>query len=124
MVRARFSRPISKIQLKARKPIKTVAALVQVLRADLRAFEDLWDESLDYIEGDRILAHDQCYFFVVSLLGRIVYVDEILIDSRQHSSNTYGVRLKQTKLSRFLRRFLHYGDQDYWAADDAGVGRQ
>jgi hypothetical protein len=36
------------------------------------------------------MAHDQWVFFIASVFGRIVYIDNALASYRQHGSNLYG----------------------------------
>lgn len=98
------------------RPFKAVNGLLQTFRADLRRFDPLWDQSIDQNEGNVILAHDQWYFLLAQLLGKVAFVDQPLLDYRQHGSNTYGVKVRETWLSRLALRFLHFGDQDAWAA--------
>ena len=65
----------------------------QVVRADLRAFDAVWPRSVDYVGvGSERLAHDQWYFFLASVLGRIVYHAAPLADYRLHASNTVGIQ--------------------------------
>jgi glycosyltransferase involved in cell wall biosynthesis len=73
----------------------------QVFRRSLLQFDELWAKSLDQnCEGER-LAHDQWYFFLASVVGRIVYLPDALADYRQHEANTYGWR---GRLSALLSR--------------------
>jgi hypothetical protein len=101
------------------RPFRQCNGLLQVFRADLRRYDELWDQSIDHLEGNVILAHDQWYFFLATALGKVEFVDEPLLDYLQHGSNTYGVKVKETALTRLLLRFAHYGDQDEWAARSA-----
>jgi len=100
-------------------PFKSSNGLLQVFRADLRRYDHLWDTSVDQHEGNVILAHDQWYFFLALLLGRVEFVDQFLLDYRQHGDNTYGVKIKETLPGRLLKRLIHYGDADEWAARGA-----
>ncbi|WP_114227008.1 MULTISPECIES: glycosyltransferase [Sphingomonas] len=97
-------------------PFKAVNGLLQIFRADLRRFDRLWDDSIDQNEGNVILAHDQWYFFLALLLGRVVFVDAELLDYRQHANNTYGVKVDRPLIVRMAERLKHYGDQDRWMA--------
>lgn len=73
----------------------------QVFRRSLLQFDGLWPKSADQNCDGEPLAHDQWYFFLASVIGRIVYVPDALADYRQHEANTYGWRgLFATLLSR------------------------
>lgn len=100
-------------------PFKAVNGLLQVFRAELRRFDGLWDDSIDQNEGNVILAHDQWYFFLALLLGRVEFVADELLDYRQHANNTYGVKVNQSYLGRVAERLRHYGNQDRWMAASA-----
>mgnify|MGYP000167304291 FL=1 len=91
---------------------KGVNGLIQLFRADLRKYDHLWDQSVDHFWGWEILAHDQWYFFVALLLGKVEFVDQPLLGYRQHGSNTYGVRSSETWLHRLSQRFAHFAEQD------------
>jgi glycosyltransferase involved in cell wall biosynthesis len=97
-------------------PFKTVNGLLQVFHAHLRRYDHLWDSSFDEVVGKSILAHDQWYLFLALMLGKVVFVDEELLDYRQHASNTFGVKVTQTLAERIANKLSHYGDQDRWAA--------
>lgn len=89
--------------------------LVQAFRSRLRRFDHLWDSSWNHIpEPMDILAHDQWYFFLAQVLGRVAFVDEELVGYRQHGSNTVGASWKLPSVGASLAsRFEHYGRQDY-----------
>jgi glycosyltransferase involved in cell wall biosynthesis len=100
-------------------PFKYSNGLLQVFRRELLKYDHLWDMSLDHHEENVILAHDQWYFFLACLLGRVEFIDLPLLKYRQHQSNTYGVRVTESRLDRFLMKFVHFGDQDAWSARSA-----
>jgi glycosyltransferase involved in cell wall biosynthesis len=60
----------------------------QVFRRSLLRLSDQWPRSQDGY--GQLLAHDQWFFFLASVFGKIAYVDERLADYVQHGSNTYG----------------------------------
>jgi len=64
----------------------------QVFRSDLLWFRYLWDRSMDWNFPNERLAHDQWVFFLSSVFGKIAYVDQELVDYRQHDHNLYGAR--------------------------------
>ncbi len=88
--------------------------LVQIFRSGLREFDDLWDESLSHItEPQDILTHDQWYFFLAEALGRVEFLDEALVEYRQHGSNQVSAsQMRPAVATRLLSRLEHYGDQD------------
>ena len=92
--------------------------LVQAFRSSLRRFDHLWDQSWNHIpEPMDILAHDQWYFFLAQVLGRVSFVDQNLVLYRQHGGNTVGAAWKRASVgSSLASRFEHYGRQDYRAA--------
>ena len=100
-------------------PFKAVNGLLQLFRADLRQYDHLWDSSVDHVWGKEILAHDQWYIFLASLLGRLEFVDQPLLGYRQHGDNTYGVRTTETAFHRLKMRFAHFAEQDVAAAHSA-----
>ena len=100
-------------------PFKAVNGLLQAFRADLRQYDHLWDSSVDHVWGKEILAHDQWYIFLASLLGKLEFVDQPLLGYRQHGDNTYGVRATETAFHRLKMRLAHFAEQDVAAARSA-----
>ena len=100
-------------------PFKFSNGLLQIFRADLRRYDYLWDKSVDHNEGNVILAHDQWYFFLALLLGRVEFVNQLLLMYRQHGGNTYGAKVKETMRERLFKRLIHFGESDAWAARGA-----
>ena len=73
----------------------------QMFRRSLVQFDKLWTGSRDQNFDGEPLAHDQWYFFLASVIGKIVYLPERLADYRQHGQNAYGWRgAVSTLLSR------------------------
>lgn len=70
----------------------------QVFRRSLVQFDRLWPNSVDQNCDGEPLAHDQWYFFLASVIGRIVYLPDVLADYRQHGANTYGWQSALTML--------------------------
>lgn len=102
------------LRLKPVAPWHHTYGLVQMFRADLRRFDDLWDSSLNEIIAPMdIMSHDQWYVFLAQALGRVEFLDECLVDYRQHSSNTVGAsQMRPTIEKRLLARLEHHGSQD------------
>ncbi len=72
-----------------------------------------------------ILAHDQWYFFLAQVLGRVAFVDEVLTDYRQHGANSVGaVQKRPTVGSSLWRRIEHYGIKDELSSDAAAARAQ
>lgn len=99
--------------------------LTQAFRASLRAYDDLWPASLNHIwlEGER-LNHDQWYFFLAQVLGRVAYVDRPLVRYRQHVSNTIGASPRQPRgwWERMMMKLGHHPRLDR-LRQDAGERR-
>ena len=91
---------------------KSSYGLLQMFRGELRRFDPLWDLSIDQNDRSQILAHDQWYFFLAAVLGKIRFIDEPLVDYRQHGANLYGAPKARRMLSRLHYRFLHFGGPD------------
>ncbi|WP_375391696.1 glycosyltransferase [uncultured Sphingomonas sp.] len=92
-------------------PWHASAGMTQAFRASLRVYDDLWPPSLNHIwmEKER-LNHDQWYFFLAQVLGRVAYVDKLLIRYRQHGNNTIGGSPRRPH--NLWRRFLQNIDYD------------
>jgi glycosyltransferase involved in cell wall biosynthesis len=76
-------------------PLKTrpwliVPGLVQVFRRNLLRFAPLHDISIDPYNQDQKMPHDLWCFFWASVLGKIIYVPQTLVEYRQHRANTSG----------------------------------
>lgn len=72
--------------------------MTQVFRAGLRAHDDLWPRSLNHlwVEGEELF-HDQWYFFLAQVLGRVAYIDRPLVRYRQHGGNTLGAATRRPR---------------------------
>lgn len=88
--------------------------LVQIFRSSLRIYDDLWDWSLNHMADPQdILSHDQWYFFLAEALGRVKFLDDRLLEYRQHERNDVGAKqMKPAIQSRLFARVEHYGCQD------------
>jgi glycosyltransferase involved in cell wall biosynthesis len=94
----------------------------QVFRRDLLWFRYLWDWSIDCNFPNERLAHDQWVFFLSAVLGKIAYIDQALVDYRQHDNNLYGVgwdisvvngkKTKQKGSSSWLKNLPYIFDED------------
>lgn len=71
-------------------PMRNPYGFAMLFRRRLLDFADLWPMSIDNLQADERMAHDQWVFFLASALGTTAFVDEPLAGYRQHGSNTYG----------------------------------
>ena len=90
----------------------------QTMRRALTEYNDLWPISLDH-DRDAPMAHDQWFFFLALMLGRVAYADDRLVRYRQHAANTYGAGKKGSPLRRFAARLGHIKGWDERAAHAA-----
>ena len=76
-----------------------------VLRKDLLVLNELWRNSIDHFFLEEPMSHDQWFFFLASVLGRIAYIGENLARYRQHDANLYGFKpwVSVPLLSRLIR---------------------
>lgn len=78
--------------------------MTQAFRASLRVYDDLWPESLNHVATENeVLAHDQWYFFLAQLLGRVAFVDHPLVGYRQHGGNVVGASWQLTGRGLFAK---------------------
>jgi glycosyltransferase involved in cell wall biosynthesis len=76
-------------------PVRNIAlalGFTEVFRRCITEFSDLWEMSLNFMDLMTPMAHDQWVFFIASVFGSIVYIDETLAAYRQHDTNLYGWR--------------------------------
>ena len=78
-------------------------------RSRLMKFLPLHELSMDTYHPGELLAHDQWVTFLASALGRKAYIEEPLVDYRQHDLNTFGVAEKNEQ--PFLER-IHLKIED------------
>jgi len=71
-------------------PWQFALGFTEVLRRSLLRFSDLWPNSCDAVEAGKPMAHDQWFFFLASVFGKIAYLDKPLVAYVQHATNTYG----------------------------------
>jgi glycosyltransferase involved in cell wall biosynthesis len=70
--------------------LETLPGFTEVFRRSILELSDLWEMSLDPNDLTVPMAHDQWVFFIASVFGNIVYIDEDLASYRQHGSNLFG----------------------------------
>jgi glycosyltransferase involved in cell wall biosynthesis len=73
-------------------PLEYALGFTQLFRSSLLGLSGLWRTSLDHNASDVIerMAHDQWFFFLASVFGSIVHLDQRLVSYRQHGRNTHG----------------------------------
>jgi len=91
------------------RPLHSQYALTMVFRRSLTDHYDLWLKTIDENTSDRTQhsAHDPWFYFLAINLGKVINVDEPLVDYIQHESNTVGIP------DRFVSRTLQYRSQYY-----------
>ena len=62
----------------------------QVFRRELLAFNPLQPSSRDFLFPLEKLAHDQWFFFLATVFGRVAFLDDDLVAYRQHESNVFS----------------------------------
>jgi len=73
----------------------------------LLQFADLWPRSVDTMEPDQRMAHDQWLFFLASVFGTIRYSDQYLTEYRQHAANACGFT-RDDSVSGVMRHRLRW----------------
>lgn len=92
--------------------------LVQGFRRELLAFDDLWPQTREHFDGER-LAHDRWYFTIATAAGRIRFIEEDLLMYRQHGGNLFGSDRRLSRLDRIRERLRHFAVDDAYAAAGA-----
>lgn len=94
------------LKLRPMHPWRSSYGLTQAFRSALLAYDDLWDMARNHVwTEDEPLAHDQWFFFLAQVLGRVTFVDQALVRYRQHQSNAVGAGQEQAgRQSRYAIR--------------------
>jgi glycosyltransferase involved in cell wall biosynthesis len=71
-------------------PWEYALGFTQVFRRSLLSFRELNVYSIDQNFPDETLAHDQWFFFLASVFGKIAYLEQDFVDYRQHGMNVFG----------------------------------
>jgi glycosyltransferase involved in cell wall biosynthesis len=79
-------------------PMTFSLGFTQVFDRSLLEYVAYWSQTIDHFHPMEPMAHDQFFFFLASVLGNIVYLDEALVSYRQHRSNLFG-DAQQQKMS-------------------------
>ena len=86
-----FSQKDAKVYLPLSiKPWMIVPGVVQALRRPLLRFTSLHPRSIDPYCPTEPMSHDLWYPFWASVLGKIAYIPDTLVEYRQHGENTSG----------------------------------
>ena len=86
-----FSQKDAKVYLPLSiKPWMIVPGVVQALRRPLLRFTSLHPLSIDPYCPTEPMSHDLWYPFWASVLGKIAYIPDALVEYRQHDENTSG----------------------------------
>lgn len=99
-------------------PWSYALGFTQVFRRSLLLFSDLWPRSLNHNYKNQPMAHDQWFFFLASVFGKVAYIDKSLVAYVQHGKNTYGWRRKDLKTA-VTRHFYNHSDRYYSVAKAA-----
>ena len=91
----------------------------QVLRRELLAHAAGISQVRDHNDASQHLAHDQWFFWLAVMLGRVVYVPDILALYRQHGSNVNGAGARRSRSSRLLGLTPHF---DGYRSNALGAG--
>lgn len=84
-----------------------------VFHKSLMQFSDLWAKSVDTIEPHNPMAHDMWVYFLASVFGYIAYIDEDLVDYRQHGQNTVGFQWAAESRWKRIRSRMVTGAAEY-----------
>jgi glycosyltransferase involved in cell wall biosynthesis len=71
-------------------PMSLAPGFTQIFRRELLQHSSLWNNSQDHRSPGEPMAHDQWFFFLASILGKISYLSAPLAAYVQHGSNTVG----------------------------------
>jgi rhamnosyltransferase len=90
-----------------RDPWLVIPGFMQVFRRELTQYSALHPLSYDVDWPGRPLSHDRWFVFLASVLGRIAYVGQPLVQYRQHHDNVFGFypdqRARFDRLARGVR---------------------
>jgi glycosyltransferase involved in cell wall biosynthesis len=91
-------------------PMSYPLGFTQVFRRTIARLSTFWPHSLDPNHPGEPMAHDQWFFFLASVLGRIGYVKEPLAAYLQHGANTFGWNRRMHPLRRVMSACLNPAD--------------
>jgi glycosyltransferase involved in cell wall biosynthesis len=96
-------------------PLEYALGFTQVFRRSLLDFLQLNSYSMDQNCPDVTLAHDQWFFFLASVFGKIAYLERDLVEYRQHDMNVFGAppvegAIKRSVIENISLRLEHHKD--------------
>jgi glycosyltransferase involved in cell wall biosynthesis len=110
-----ISEPLTYEHLEQDAPWVHSYGLNQIFHRSIIEFFDLWELSKDHFHPNERMAHDQFVFFLSSLLGQTLTINEVLLYYRQHGKNVVGfvpVRDHGGVARSFFRGFNRVRDRD------------
>ena len=123
--RRRLYRATTGVTLSAplsRTPWIVVPGFTQIFRKYLTRFSFLHSASIDVDWPDETLPHDRWFYFLSSVLGRIAFVGEPLVQYRQHEKNAFGVYTDtRSHMDRVLRGENFVRCAMTWARNRSGL---
>jgi glycosyltransferase involved in cell wall biosynthesis len=97
------ARPIGQSLPLSGSPWTFSLGFTQVFRRWLCDCDRLWPLSVDPNSARELMAHDQWYFFLASVLGTVINIEAPLVRYRQHGDNVFGwAKAKRTLGARLL----------------------
>ncbi len=84
----------------------------EIIRRSLLSLSYLWAMTLDPNTQGQPMAHDQWFFFLASVFGKIAYLDEPLVEYCQHGSNNCG--WKKVSFAGRTRELFRDRPDEYW----------
>lgn len=82
------------------EPFAFALGFTQVFRSSLLELSNFWPMSINHQFDHEPLAHDQWFYFLASILGKIGYLNEPLAAYIQHGGNTFGYSAESSHLQK------------------------
>jgi glycosyltransferase involved in cell wall biosynthesis len=109
------------------RPMDYALGFTQIFRRTLVDLSAFWPLSIDHKEVFRQerMAHDQWFFFLASVFGSIMRVDERLVRYRQHGGNSYGWRApsRTAAIAQYFSPSFRGRAEEYSALESAADRR-
>ena len=103
-------------------PWRYALGFTQIFRRSLLRLSDLWPNSLDEHDSNQLMAHDQWFFFLAYVFGKIAYLDEPLVAYIRHGSNTaYG--WQKPNYRELIKYFFRNRSDEYCRCAKAAESR-
>lgn len=104
-------------------PMVNPYGFAMMFRRRLLDFAPLWERSVDNLQLQQRMAHDQWLFFLASAFGTIAYVVEPLAGYRQHGANTYGFVRPASTLGERVDQWINVRAKDFASLTIAAEAR-